>query len=231
MSAFNPQDKRKNSEKYIDAEVQETLTPVVLDEEKLTWKEEKRSKIFECNVFSVWELYSSAPISQPAKKKTGKYSVIEAKDWAIIIPVYHGTKGRQFVMVWQWRHGSQSLSLEFPGGIFEPGENPDEAAARELQEETGYKAGIIKKIGEFSPNPAIMSNRVHFFCAENLIDTGQQNLDDDEYLEVALVDIDEVCRNAGQPPYIHALMGSALALFYKEEKKRSVNEGRVLNSP
>jgi 8-oxo-dGTP pyrophosphatase MutT (NUDIX family) len=127
-----------------------------------------------------------------------------------------GPEGKKFVMVRQWRHGVKEISLEFPGGVFEPGENAAEAAARELQEETAFKAGKIQKIGEFNPNPAIMSNRVHFFLAEDLQDTGKQDLDEDEYVEVELVSRGEVFRNLGKPPYIHALMGTAFALYLQK---------------
>jgi 8-oxo-dGTP pyrophosphatase MutT (NUDIX family) len=133
------------------------------------------------------------------------------------VPVLETNK---FVMVRQWRHGSRSISLEFPGGVFEPGENPQSAAARELQEETGYRAGSIIKLGEFSPNPAIMANKVHFFLAGELVDTGRQHLDVDEFVEVELVDIKEVLQGMGKPPYVHALMASALTLYLQQQNYR-----------
>jgi 8-oxo-dGTP pyrophosphatase MutT (NUDIX family) len=142
--------------------------------------------------------------------------VIDAADWAIIIPVIETERGREFVMVRQWRHGSKELSLEFPGGVFEPGEDAEAAAGRELLEETAYRAGKILKIGEMSPNPAIMSNRVHFFLAEGLQHTGAQDLDEDEYIEVERVNAAEVLQGMGKPPYVHALMGSALALYLQK---------------
>jgi 8-oxo-dGTP pyrophosphatase MutT (NUDIX family) len=123
-------------------------------------------------------------------------------------------------MVWQWRFGMRGFSLEFPGGVFEPGENPEKAAARELLEETGFRPGSIRKIGEFSPNPAIMSNRVHLFLAEDLADTGRQKLDADEFVEVELVSVEDVCKGMGKPPYEHALMGSALALYLLQQPRR-----------
>jgi len=184
-----------------------------MDKKQLEWKEEERRQVFKCKVFSVWESICKPPMQENSKPHT--FSVIKAKDWAIVIPVIESAQGKQFVMVWQWRHGARSLSLEFPGGVFEEGESPKDAAIRELREETGYIPQKIEKIGEFSPNPAIMSNRVHFFLAEELTNCGKQSLDEDEYVEVVLVNADEVIKGMGKEPYIHALMGSALALYRK----------------
>jgi len=186
---------------------------ITMDEKQLAWTEENRKQVLNCNVFSVWEVLCKAPAQE--KNQTHIFSIINTKDWAIVVPVIETEKGKQFVMVRQWRHGSKSLSLEFPGGVFEEGENPKEAAIRELREETGYTPKKIEKIGEFSPNPAIMSNRVHFFLAEELTNCGKQSLDEDEYVEVVLVNADEVIQGMGKEPYIHALMGSALALYQK----------------
>jgi len=181
-----------------------------MNKPELTWTETNRKKVFDCKIFSIWESYCKAPQSN---SDPHTFSVIEAKDWAIVIPVIETKEEKKFVMVNQWRHGSKCLSLEFPGGVFEPGENPEEAAARELYEETGYKPKKIKKLGDFSPNPAIMSNTVHFFLAEDLTGGEKQELDEDEYVEVVLVNADEVIQGMGKPPYVHALMGTALALL------------------
>ena len=110
-------------------------------ENNLVWKEEGRKTVFNCRVFSICESYSRSPYDE-----LRTYTVIDACDWAIVVPVLETPQGKKFVMVRQWRHGSRDLSLEFPGGVFEPGENPQEAATRELLEETGYRPGKIKKI-------------------------------------------------------------------------------------
>jgi len=185
---------------------------IIMDKKRLIWSEEGRKEVFNCKVFSVWESYCKSPDTQ-LPEKIGTFSIIDSRDWVIVVPVVEGPAGKQFAMVWQWRHGSQCLSLEFPGGVLEPDETPEEAAFRELQEETGYKPEKIEKIGEFSPNPAIMSNKVHFFLAKDLGNIGKQKLDADEYVEVALVDTKEVIQGMGKPPYVHALMGTALALY------------------
>jgi 8-oxo-dGTP pyrophosphatase MutT (NUDIX family) len=174
----------------------------------LIWKEQDRKKVFTCPVFSIWESSCLSPAGY-----IKPFTVMEASDWAIVIPVIETGPKKGFVMVRQWRHGSRELSLEFPGGVFEPGEHPEEAAARELAEETAYAPGKIRKIGEMYPNPALMSNRVHFFLAEALEYRGAQYLDEDEYMEVETVPEEEVLQNMGRPPYVHALMASALAFY------------------
>lgn len=175
---------------------------------RLEWKEESCKTVFTSPVFSVEERLCESP-----DRYSKAFTVLNSSDWAIIIPVLETGRGKEFVMVKQWRHGARELSLEFPGGVFEAGENAGEAAARELREETGYCAGKIEKLGEFNPNPALMSNRVHFFLAWDLAPPVAQELDKDEYIEVETVAYGEVLRGMGKPPYIHALMGTAMALY------------------
>lgn len=174
----------------------------------LIWNEIDAKQVYKCRVFSVRDTTSEAPDGTK-----NVFSVIDAPDWAIVIPVLDTPAGKKFLMVRQWRHGSRSLSLEFPGGVLEAGESDIAGAQRELAEETGWKAGNIIKLGEFSPNPAIMSNRVHVFLAKDLIYTGKQDLDDDEYVDVEQISVDEVLKGMGKEPYIHALMASALCLY------------------
>jgi len=182
-----------------------------MSEQELAWKEESRKKVFDCRIFSIYESYCKSPHNE-----LSTFTILDSADWAIVVPILETPEGKKFVMVRQWRHGSQTMSLEFPGGVFEPNEDPQDAAIRELQEETGYRPGSIRKLGEFSPNPAIMTNKVHFFVAENLMNTGSQDLDADEFVDVELVSVQTVCQDMGKPPYIHALMGSALALYLQQ---------------
>jgi 8-oxo-dGTP pyrophosphatase MutT (NUDIX family) len=183
------------------------------DNEKLIWKEEHRKVVFTTPVFAVTERKCRGP-----DQREGIYSVLECRDWAIVIPLLKTPEGDRFVLVRQWRHGENCLSLEFPGGVFEPGEDELVAASRELNEETGYTPAKMRKLGEVNPNPAIMSNHVHFFLAEGLEAPGAQHLDDDEFVEVVTLPCEEVIAGMGKAPYCHALMYAALMLYMRDAR-------------
>ena len=176
--------------------------------EDLAWKEQKKENVFTSKVFSISQRQCISP-----QNKSRTFTVMDAPDWVVVIPVLETELGKKIVMVNQWRHGSECISLEFPGGVSEPGEDPAKAGERELLEETGYKPGKITKLGELSPNPAIMSNKLHVYLAEDLFDTGKQNLDTDEFVKVELVDEETVFQIIGKPPFFHALMAAAFALY------------------
>ena len=177
----------------------------------LIWKEENRRIIYDCPVFQVGERTCRSP-----ENLVKTFAVLDTSDWAIVVPVLETRGKKAFLMVRQWRHGARDMSLEFPGGVFEKDESCGDAAIRELREETGYSTGKLTKLGQFNPNPAIMSNTVHFFLAEELTDTGKQELDEDEYVHVEVVPCEDVLKGMGKPPYIHALMGTALALYLQQ---------------
>ena len=176
--------------------------------DELMWNEESRKTVFTCRILNVSERLCRSP-----KNELRTYTVLDAPDWAMVVPVLETPRGREFVMVRQWRHGARELSVEFPGGVLEKDEDAAIAAARELREETGYSAGRIEKLGVFNPNAAIMSNRIHFFLASDLKSPLEQELDEDEYVEVEIIPWKEVFSGLGKPPYIHALMGTAMALY------------------
>ena len=75
---------------------------------------------------------------------------------------------------------------EIPAGTLEPGEAPDRAAVRELEEETGYRAGRWRKLAEFYPSPGVLSERTHLYVAQELT-PGTMRLEADEDLEPQIV--------------------------------------------
>lgn len=179
-------------------------------DESLKWETKSTKTILSTVVFDVTEQRNRA-----SDGTEGNYVVMNAPDWVIVIPKHHTEQGDTFLMVKQWRHGEKALSVEFPGGVIDAGESPEEAARRELEEETGYKAGKLIKLGSSNPNPALFSNHVHFFLAEDLTPTGIQHLDADEFINYMELPINQVIQGIGTPDFPHALMGTALALYFK----------------
>ena len=181
------------------------------DDEQLKWETQKTELLLKTVVFDVTKQTNKAKSGL-----TGDYIIMNARDWVIVIP----EKADNFLMVKQWRHGEHALSVEFPGGVIDAGEEPETAARRELEEETGYKAGKLIKLGCVNPNPALFSNHVHIYLAQDLTATGKQHLDEDEYINFMEIPVDEVIEGMGTQEFPHALMGTALALYLKDKYKK-----------
>ena len=182
-----------------------------MDDQDLLWVKIAEKELLHTPVFDVMSLHerSSAGLE-------GDYVAMVAPDWVMTIPVYQDS----FLMVRQWRHALGRVTTEFPGGVKDPGETPEEAAKRELLEETGFLAGRLTHLGSCSPNPALFRNRFHVFLAQELIPNGEQHLDADEFLHCFPVPIGQVLDAYGNDDYAHALMGTALA-FYMRHVLRS----------
>ena len=93
-------------------------------------------------------------------------------------------------LVRQWRYPIGRYSLEIAAGRIEPGHSPEETASRELEEELGYRAKTLRKIGEFLVAPGYCEERLHVYLATGL-EASQQSLDDDEEIEVVRVPFSE----------------------------------------
>lgn len=86
-------------------------------------------------------------------------------------------------LVRQWRYAINRYSLEIAAGRIEPGQTPEEAAKRELEEEIGYRARNLEKVADFLVAPGYCEERIYTYLATGL-EESRQHLDDDEEIEV-----------------------------------------------
>lgn len=118
-----------------------------------------------------------------------EYYVLEYPTWVNIIAIT--TDGR-FVMVEQYRHGLGDVFTELVAGVAEKGEEPLQAARRELLEETGYGGGEWQLYTVLSANPGSMNNLTYTFLATGVEPMSEQLLDATEDIAVRLLTADEV---------------------------------------
>jgi len=115
----------------------------------------------------------------------GEWFVNTSDDAVIVVPI---TKDGKVILQRSYKHGGGEEVVEFCAGMIDAGEIPVEAAKRELREETGFTSDSLEKIGEVFSNPTGSSMKYYFFLARDCSETGPQDLDPSEQIEVFLVD-------------------------------------------
>ncbi len=114
--------------------------------------------------------------------------VVELSGAVSIIPV---TENGDIIMVKQYRKAAEEMLLELPAGKLEPEEVPEVCAARELEEETGYRSGELKKIFSFYTSPGFTNEMIHMYIARKLEYVGR-NLDPYEFIDLETIKQDEI---------------------------------------
>ncbi|MFH1870451.1 MAG: NUDIX hydrolase [Pseudomonadota bacterium] len=142
------------------------------------------------------------------------FHVIRMVDWLMTVPL---TEDKKLVLVRQYRHGSREASLEVPGGLHDgdtTAESPDQGAARELAEETGYSGGTWTFLGQLRPQPALFSNRAWIYLARDVRTTKAPKPDAGEDIEVVLLDAQEIPARIASGEINNAMTVAALALAF-----------------
>src|SRR5579883_396727 len=101
------------------------------------WRRTRSRQMASYRVFDVCRV----ELEDGAGRSRGDAFTLRCPDWCNVIAV---TPDEHVVMVWQYRFGTDALSLEIPGGVVDPGELPEQAARRELREETGYEVDDLE---------------------------------------------------------------------------------------
>lgn len=111
---------------------------------------------------------------------TADLEVITHPGAAAVVPM---KDDRTVVMVRQYRHAVGSFIYEIPAGKLHPGEDPRDCAAREMEEETGYKVNLLEPLLSFFTTPGFTNEIIHIFVGHEL-SPGTQSLGADEVLEI-----------------------------------------------
>lgn len=170
------------------------------------WKKLGARSLARTKIFEVHAVEFQHPL-QPAPRE---FAVISAPDWVNVVAL---TTGRELVLVRQFRYGIDDFSLEIPGGMIDPGEDPVAAGLRELQEETGFTGGQARMLGTVHPNPAMQNNRCHLVLAEGVERTAALAWDENEEMEILTRPVEDVYALAYAGRITHALVLDALLLF------------------
>ncbi len=144
------------------------------------------------------------------------FIVCETPDWALVVAL---TEEHEVVFVRQYRHGVRQVVLEIPGGIIDPGESPQAAAARELREETGFRAGEVHYVACLLPNPALNNASCHVVLAQGCRREGPARLDPLERIDVLTRPLAEVPAMIRSGHLCHAQAIAALACAGKLDPK------------
>jgi ADP-ribose pyrophosphatase len=167
-----------------------------------SWETVSTEEVADCRVFRVRRDYCK----RSSDGKQSDFYVIDSPDWVNVVAT---TKGGDIVMIEQFRHGTCEINLELPGGLIDEGETPEEAARRELLEETGYSSSDWVALGSCRPNPALQTNTMFYYLARDCEQTAEIALDPNESIATKLIREDEAELLIGNGAISHSLVVAA----------------------
>jgi len=171
----------------------------------LTWKKLSSKYLHK----GPWATLRSDRCMMPDGRLVEDYYVLEYPNWVNAVAL---TEDNKIIMVYQYRHAAEIVSLEIPGGVIEAGESPTEALRRELLEETGFEAATFEPLAMLACEPARNSARAHFFFARGGVRSAAQALDHSEELEVLVVPVSDVLALIENGHIVHAAHVAAILL-------------------
>jgi len=141
------------------------------------------------------------------------------RDYSTIVPF---VSQNEILVIKSYRHLVDSVQIEVPSGYVEEGERPKDTAARELEEETGYRAKELVLVGSYTLDYSMFEQTGNVFAAYGLAKEGKINLGRMEKIETDVMSIDQVRRLLFQGKILNAASIVALyrALDYHDRIKK-----------
>ncbi|MDQ3368551.1 MAG: NUDIX hydrolase [Myxococcota bacterium] len=173
-----------------------------MSDDELTWPRGATYPGADYRIFKT----SFVDATHPRTGATKRFSVIECVDWVNVIAL---TAEDHVVLIRQYRAGTDHVCLEIPGGMIDAGEDAATAAARELEEETGYTAAHWQHLGTLAPNPAIQNNRLHSYLALDARPTSATRFDSSEVIAIETAPLSDVRTMLRDGRIDHALVIAA----------------------
>ena len=180
------------------------------------WKKVASQQVADCEVFTVHR----ATFEREKDGERADFYLVKNPDWVNVIGV---TREGEAIFIEQYRQGSESMIFEIPGGMVDDGEDPDATVRRELEEETGYKAGRVVRVGCSYPNPAQQSNKLYSYVALDCEKAGETDFDEHESIATKLVPLREIAELVHNGTITHSL--AITAIYYAERYLK--NEGFI----
>lgn len=171
---------------------------------KPRWEILEDKKVYETPIFSLHK----NKVLPDGTNNPAHFYVLNAPEWINVIAL---TDDNQILLVEQYRHGIHETTLEIPGGMADAGESPEEAAKRELLEETGYSTDSWKPLGKTSSNPAILTNFTHLYLARNCIKTASQQTDGHEDIQIHKMPVGDFLQLVSDGVVHHSIVLAAVA--------------------
>ncbi len=174
------------------------------------WQTKSRDVVFEVHPYVrvVREVVEVAP-----GKIIDDFYQVELRSFSLVVPVL--SDGRIMTLT-GYRHGPRRSCLTLPGGFIDPGETPEQAARRELAEESGLAAGELIALGNYVDNGNQRGCRGHYFLALGCVPGPGFKADQTESFEVTAMTRDELdaALDRGEFGIIHHVAGWLLARRY-----------------